>query len=474
MSNITYPAKTVAGGGGSTYVEGNSLPAVELQADLDEIANVVNGNLDEDNLSGGTQIPNSKLAQIADTKVDDYSADATEAAATSTPGDSATLGSNLATDLSEEIEHLRYRIHANAGYKTATVYRNSSGTNVTARWVEPPIRGRNLIYNSGFEVFSGSSGDAPDGWTEAGTLASTAIEVPANVETGIEKRSLAITTDAASEGISQTIGGLRSDTKYLIAVKYFRTSGTINFAATGAIPTGDYQNCFITDSSSSGIQVASMIVQSTSAAASITLSITESTGSGDFNLVQAWMFELNDDWPNTLPDIPTQTASASTEVTNIPATVASGTDWNTQWTDVSTLALSQYVPGPGYRLVYEASIAWASVLNSQQFFFGFRLEQDNGSTSIVDGPYIEVDDDVSLGETNGASTMRLTHIVDNATPGLTYTFTPQVTAADSASGVGSAPRLHPLVAVTAQGAASAGSNTAIQTTSRARLRVERM
>jgi len=474
MSNITYPAKTVAGGGGSTYVEGNSLPAAELQADFDAVANVVNGNLDEDNLSGGTQIPNSKLAQIADTKVDDYSADATEAAATSTPGDSATLGSNLATDLSEEIEHLRYRIHANAGYKTGTVYRNSSGTNVTARWVEPPIRGRNLIYNSGFEVFSGASGDAPDGWTEAGTLASTAIEVPANVETGIEKRSLAITTDAASEGMSQTIGGLRSDTKYLIAVKYFRTSGTINFAATGAIPTGDYQNCVITDSSSSGVQVASMIVQSTSAAASITLSITESTGSGDFNLVQAWMFELNDDWPNTLPDIPTQTASASTENQTLPTTF--NTSWDSNWTTDTALSLSQYVPGPGYRLIYEAQIQFAGDPNSAgggpdvAAHFGFRLRMNDGSDSTVDGPYFWTVDQDGVGYAGHVSVMSLRHVVDNATPGVTYAFSYQVTA-HSAGSTSSRPRLHPLVNPTASGTAT--GNT-IQSVSRARLRVERM
>lgn len=474
MSNITYPAKTVAGNGGTEYVEGQSLPAAELQADFDAIANVVNGDLDEDNLAGGTQIPNSKLAEIAPSKVGDYSASASQAATVTTPGDSATLSSNLATDLSDELERLRYRIEALAGYRSGTVYRNNAGSNVGTAWVEPPIRGNNLLRNAGFEVFTGSSGDPPDEWSETGTLASTAIENPANPITGLEKRSLAITTDAASEGISQTVGGIRADTKYLVGFKYFRTSGTLSFSVTGALSTGNYQNIVVTDSSSTGVQVASMVVQSSSAGADITVAVTETSGSGDFNLVQAWMFELNDDWPNPLPDIPSQSLSVSSEVTNVPATVASGTDWDTQWTDIPGLALSQYIPAAGYRLIYEVSISWATVIDDQQAFFAFRLELDDGSTSVVDGPFIESFDQVGFGELNKASVTRLTHIVERPTPGTTYTFTPQATAADSAGAAANAPRLHPLIAITQGGAASAGSNSAIQTVSTSRLKVERI
>ncbi|GEM_PF-5613215 len=474
MSTLSYPNKTVSGDGTAEYVEGNTLPAAELQGDFNAIKTWANGNIDQTNLNASTQIANSMLVEIDGTKVSDHSDNATIAATVTTPGDSANLSSNLATNLEGELERLRYRIEANNQYRSSTGYYNSSGAFVGTAWTEPPIQGPNLLKNSGFELLSGSTGDPPDGWTEIGTLGTTAIEAAAFVITGGHKRSLAVTTNATNEGISQTIQGLRSSTKYLFAVKYIRTSGTLAFSTTGGLGTGDYQNPTVTDSSSGGVQVASMIVKSDASATDIVCRIEATSGTSDFNLVQAWFFELNDDFPNPIPDIPSQAASVSAEVTNVPATVASGTDWDTQWTDIPGLALTQYIPGHGYRLIYEVSVAWASVLNSQQFFFAFRLEQDDGSTSVVDGPYIEADDDVGLGETNGVSVLRMTHIVDNPTPGLTYTFTPQATAADSASGIGSAPRLHPLVVVTAQGTASAGSNSSIQTISRSRLRVERI
>ena len=478
MSNINYPAKTVAGGGGTEYQEGNSLPAAELQGDFDAIATVVNGDLDEDNLSGGTQIPNSKLAEIAPTKVGDYWSSAAEAAAVTSPGDSATITSSPATDLTEELERLRYRIEALGGHRSGTTYRASTGSDVGTAWVEPPIRGANLIANSGFEVFTGATGDAPDGWTESGTIATSVVEVPANPSTGLEKRSLAMTTDAVGEGVSQQVGGLKASKKYVMGVRYLITSGTWAFTATGGLASGDYQNCSIEDSTTGSVRSTSFIVQTATTGAPLTLGISETTGSGDINLIEAWMFELDDDYPAAPLTFPTQEVSVSTEInassSPVPTTVNSSTDWTTNWTDIPDLDIAQYVPTQGLRMIYEVSIAWASELNDSQAFYGFRLELDDGSTSIVDGPYIEATDTFGGSEVNQVSTARLSYVLENPTPGTTYTFTPQVTAADSAGSTGRQPRLHPLVAITAGGASSAGSNSALQTTSRARLRVERI
>ena len=80
---------------------------------------------------------------------------------------------------------------------------------------------------------------------------------------------------------------------------------------------------------------------------------------------------------------------------------------------------------------------------------------DDGSGSVVDGPVIISADEASNEVTD--DTVTLTHIIDNPTPGVTYAFTPQVTAADPASGTGSAPRLHPAIVVTYGGTQAPGA-----------------
>lgn len=470
MGTLTYPTKTVSGGGTASYVEGKRLPAAELQADFDAIATVVNGGLDNSNIDASAAIAISKLAQISGSDIDDYSATDAENATTADVGDTASR--TLPTTFDGEIEGLRYRIDKAKGYAGTVKYADSSGPTSLqdVAWMEPPIRGGNLLVNSGLEGALSAADEAPYGWSKSGTVSITHADAVDSEGTHVRHVTYAAT---GTTSITQTMQGLKPDTKYLFGVSYVRTSGTLTLSTAGGLASGDYQDPQYTDSSTSTIQRVSLVVQSDSSGSDIIVGIS-SGGSFDVDVIDTWFYELGDGRPAEVPTGLTQTASVLSEVTNVPATVASATDWDSQWTDIPGLALSQFIPSHGYRLIYEVSVAWASVLNSQQYFFGFRLEQDNGSTSIVDGPYIEMDDDVSLGETNGASVIRMTHVVDNPTPGLTYTFTPQATAADSVSGAGSAPRLHPLVAVTAQGAASAGSNSAIQTVSRSRLRLERI
>ena len=51
MATYTRPAKTVAGDGTTAYVDGNKLPAAELNADFDNLVTVINGQIDSDNIS---------------------------------------------------------------------------------------------------------------------------------------------------------------------------------------------------------------------------------------------------------------------------------------------------------------------------------------------------------------------------------------------------------------------------------------
>lgn len=293
---------------------------------------------------------------------------------------------------------------------------------------------------------------------------------------GGHKRSLRF-TGAVDAGISQTVQGLKAETKYLFGAAFFVTGGGLKLSTSGGLAASNaYQDpSEVYSSAGTSVVIRNYVVKTDASATDIKVELLGSTSSNDINILGCWFHELNEAAPAQLPHIPTQTKSTSTEVTNIPTTPGSGTDWNTQWTDVSTLSLSQYIPSPGYRLIYDVQIAWATPESPDAllYFYGFRLDMDDGSGSVVDGPVVISADEAS-NEVTASGTVTLTHIIDNPTPGVTYAFTPQVTAADPASGTGSAPRLHPAIVVTEGGTPQAGSNSTLQTTSRARLRVEKI
>ena len=476
MATYSRPAKSVSGDGSTSYVDGNKLPAAELNADMDGIVNVLNGNIDSDNISSSAAIPNSALVEIDGTKVADHADDDATYLTTTTPGDS--FGTSRPANLEQELERIRYRLKANNGYFTEQKATNASNTLTTLGWTEPPIAGPNLLLNAGFEDNVIADQDPPTYWTEEGTLTASAIEnaAAAHDTYGGHKRSFRF-TGAASAGISQTVQGLKADTKYLFGAAFFVTTGELTLRTAGGLAASNaYQDPTETyTTTGTSVVLRNYVVQTDSSATDIKVDLLGATSSNDINILGCWFHELGQAAPADLPHIPTQTLSTSTEVTNLPGTVASGTDWNTQWANIPTLTVQQYIPSPGYRLIYDVQIAWASSETDQiYYFYGFRLNvNDSSSSAVEDGPYI-ISADEANDEVNASGTVTLRHVVENPTPGMQYTFTPQVTAADATTGTGLAPRLHPAIVVTYTGTDAAGSNSTIQTTSRARLRVEKI
>jgi len=481
MGTYTRPSKSVSGEGTTSYIDGNKLPASELNADFDNLVTLVNGNLNSDNISSTAGIPGTALAALADidpSKIGDYSGSASEMRTVTSPGDSASP--SLPTTLKQEIARLRYAIRGTKPAQVSAQYMDT-GVLTAASWSEPPLVGPNLIQNGGFNDQSVTSGDPPTGWTESGSLGATSIAGPDSnyLAYGVDKKYYQLTT-SGEVTLQQVVKGLRASTKYLVGCAYSLTAaGSLKFQTVNAVGSGstDYTDFSVTDSSAAAtsVEVINGIVKTDASATDITVElVTASSGTTTARLLNVWFYELNDAIPTVVESIPTQTATANSEVTNLPSTVASGTNWATNWTDISTLALSQYIPNPGYRLIYEVKISWASALGDEAYFYGFRLEMNDGSDSYPDGPHIEVFDNHGASNGQAAGTVTLTHTVDNAVPGATYVFTPQVTAADSAADALAAPRLHPLITVTAEGSASAGSNGTIQTVSKARLRVEKL
>lgn len=412
------------------FINGTPNDGTEVDSEFQIVFDLLNGNIDNANISPSAAIAASKLASIPPAQVLDHADSEAEYNTATTPGDTGTP--SMPSTLEGELERLRYRIGANRGYLTPTFYMDGSGPTIaSAAWYEPPIVGPNLLPNPGFEapLVSGT----PPGWSLLNTP-TLAIETPADALTGVEKRSLNITTNASDEGITCVVGGIKRNTKYLIGVRYTRTAGTLNLTTSGALATGDYQNLNITDGSGTSLETVQGIVKSEddSAPSDITVSLFCSLTGAEFNIHDVWMYELADGTPNELPSIPVQTATSSTQ-----ADYAGGVNaW--AWGTDSALSLSQYIPYRGYRLTYEVSISYTTeafaisagdvVTNPGNEFsvFGFRIQLNTGSgASTVAGPYIAASSDQSdQGANGGIATLK--YVVDNPTPGLTYSFTTNI------------------------------------------------
>lgn len=435
MAEYNRPAKPVSGDGGTSFVDGNNLPASELNDEFDAIQAVVNGGLDEDNLDAATQIPNAYLVDIAMSKVLDLADDITAYKATTTPNDTATV--SLPTNLAQEMARLRYRIDANKKYMTNVYYMNTSGVaTAAASWIEPPIVGPNLLPNPGFEVKSSSTAtDAPDGWTLVGTPADCSIETPSSDHKahGVEKSSLRILTDAANEGISVAVGGLKTGVKYLVGMTYTLTNngtvaGVLRLETTGGLASGsNYSNLALDTATESAASVVTVqgIVKPTTVPGSITVKITGTESGADFNIINVWMYEMSDGIPAELPSLPMQTATYSTANDTLTNSGAGA------WSNRADLTLSQYIPFTGYRLTYETTICFrGEVLGSatdEKYEYAFRIQQtiDSDPATTVEGPYAWRQHLTQSGEGRGGI-VTLKYVVENPTPGSTYSFSTDV------------------------------------------------
>lgn len=438
-----------------TFTDGDTIEAAEHNSNFDTVYAAVNGGLDQDNLSGSTQIPNAYLVEIAPTKVGDHAASDAAFKTATTPGTTASL--QKPTTLSGELERLRYRIWANSSLLNA-YYMDSSGTPAASSWVEPRVFwGRQFLPNNGFEVkTSGTATDAPDGWSLYGTP--TDLTVTSHASSGdafgTEKRFLHITGDSG-EGIQYVVSGVKPSTKYLIGMAYVRTAGTVSMSTTGALGSGDYQNLSLSSATGTTASYLNGIVSSDSSGSDITVRFHCGDSSTEYALYQVWMFELSDTNTFDIPHIPVRTVEVSTQATT-PATFTSG-QWN--WETQTGLSISQYIPHLGYRATYEVTLSYRALGSANDVHkHAFRIQVD-GST--VAGPYIEYTDADGAANFEVGDIITLRYVVDNLAPGATYAFTFDVGAWNDAGGDNSQVVVNPLV-------------DGLQSVSTARLIVERI
>ncbi len=442
-----------------TFTDGDTIEAAEHNSNFDTVYAAVNGGLDQDNLSGSTQIPNAYLVEIAPTKVGDHAASDAAFKTATTPGTTASL--QKPTTLSGELERLRYRIWANSSLLNA-YYMDSSGTPAASSWVEPRVFwGRQFLPNNGFEVkTSGTATDAPDGWSLYGTP--TDLTVTSHASSGdafgTEKRFLHITGDSA-EGIQYVVSGVKPSTKYLIGMAYVRTAGTVSMSTTGALGSGDYQNLSLSSATGTTASYLNGIVSSDSSGSDITVRFHCGDSSTEYALYQVWMFELSDTNTFDIPHIPTKTAVYSTADDTVTNTGAGA------WSNRSDLTISQYVPALGYRLTYDVVLCFRGPAPSGSnlgYEYAFRIQQtiDGGAASTVEGPYAYRQNFASNSEFPGGS-ITMSYVIDNPNPGSTYSFSTDVYTEGTSSGADTIV-FNPTVA------------TGLATQSRARLVAERI
>lgn len=448
-----------------TYSSGTTISSTQVNANEDAIINTLNA-LDEDNFDAATQLPNSMLAEIQPDIVDAHADSAIEYLTATTPGYTGGLlggGTAVPALLTDEIERLRYRHLAN-NHLINTAFIDSGATQKTIGWVEPQISGPQLFANNGFEVkTSATAGDAPDGWTLVGTPTSLTITAPglAVPAAGLNKKALRVTFGAsANRGISQVLNGLKASTKYLIGMTYARVSGSpvLKITTTNGLATGDYQNLAVTVTPS-GTTIASFqgVVQTATAGTSITVSFTNTSSAGDVvDFYQVWAYEMADSTNLGLPHIPMQTANYTTADALISGGGAA------TWTNLSSLALTQYVPCLGYRLRYLVTISFygpAIAGSVRKYQYAFRLKA-NGS--VVEGPYAWIANQQTNNEFIGG-TIQMEYVLENPTPGTSYAMTAEAFVENDGADEAATMILNPTV----------GGGTTLSV-SRARLIMERL
>ncbi len=410
-------SKSAKQGGGTDVNDTETAVVDDVNLDMNVIFTEINGEIDDANIDGSADITLTKLGDHA-------SSNAVFLSTGTSPGDTASP--TKPTDASLEFETLRYRIAANQSYTNGLFYTNTGGTvTATDGWLEPPIVGRNLLPNPGFEDGNHTTDTAPDGWTLINSP-DVDIEAAAYPAAGADKRSLNIVaTGTADEGILATVTGLKASTKYLIGMAYTLTTGEINLDTTGTLSSGDYQHLALnsaTDSAGTTVAYRQGIVKTDSTPTDVVVRILSTQATDDFNLIYVWMYELSDDAPIEAPHIPMQTATYTT-ADDDQQNVGAGA-----WETKTDLSLAQYVPHEGYRFFYEVTLCFTSDTPSSSAghsYFAFRIQQniDGGGATTVEGP-------LSWRVTSGGATtnqiggvVNLKYIIENPTPGASYAFT---------------------------------------------------
>ena len=363
--------------GSTEWADPDVLFADDLEGDITNIIDEINGNLGNANIDASANIAISKLAQTpaaldADI-VDDYATNAAEYHTNTTPGDTASP--SLPTNLEEELERLRFVLKSH-GIGSGTLLQTST----EAAWYEPPALGPNLVKNPNFIDNIAGDGTPPTGWAETvtpGTIETFNLASSDRAE-GVGRGIHVVAGAGANEGITQTITGLKASQKYLVEARVKVTAtGDVKLQTSGAIGSGSYQDLDITGTADPATwETLSGIVQADATGTDIDIEIESAAAADEFWVAYASFRELRDA-TSTRGGSFIQTATSTSAV---EATIKSDT------------TLSVVVPSDNYVIIATADVKLTTD--------GGGLCEGGIEEDVAGGGFSSV----AAGQTNGTST----------------------------------------------------------------------
>ena len=354
--------------GSKEWEDDDTLTKDALNGDINPILTQVNGNLDDSNIadsaaidaynSGNEKITNiqnsciaaagtadidpGKLDQTAGARdgsagldadiVQAYAASAAEFNAQTDPGDSGTP--DYPEHLEEELERLRY-VAMRQSIGANTKLTDGSGS---AAWFDGRAFECGLAENPSFL----DNNTTPTGWTINGAPATQTIaNTLPRAEGWGQYLNLADAAGATSDGIEQTLSGLRDSQIYLVVARVLPNTANVTLITTGALAASAWDDLDI-DSSGTSWQTLAGLIKTDAAGTDIVIELQPDNSNYDFGVSYFNIFPITqDDLYNRCVDN-VQFAQDTT---------------NTAWADVaSATELSVIAPGDGYVIEVDAHV----------------------------------------------------------------------------------------------------------------------
>lgn len=326
---VDYNRSTKTSSGQTAMIDGVPIPAADYELDQSAIAT-----------SFGNCAPSSGIEWTA---LDGYSDSATEQKSSADPGSGSSLSAASTGD--EELQRLRYAVERLALGISGTTHavRYDGSSNVNLAWLDFPHRYGNLLANPLFAIKTTGATAAPDGWSLVGTPTNCA-QATAVVTEGAGK-VLNIVADASTEGISQTLSGLKAGRRYLVVARARANSGTARLSVTGADATSQFRTVSVDTTSATFVPLSAVFqVDATPTECVVNLLAVANTDDVDFSRVAVYECSVDALYP-------VESVAVRTTFTTATANAFPSGSFGSAY-----LSTAVTVPGPGYKIRARARI----------------------------------------------------------------------------------------------------------------------
>lgn len=413
-----------------------NIEAVNLASDAVETAKIKDG-----------AVTNAKIAAsagIAISKLDDTVAGALDADVVDGHGGTDAIYATIANpldsiatpdlpgNLEAELERLRYVIQR-IGIGTATNGNSEVGPRIgdgssAAAWFDGNVVGPNILQNGSFL----DNNSTPFGWAVDGAPATQELSSLPVAEGKGKYLHLADASGATTDGIDQTISGVKAGTVYLVEARVLPTTANVVLGASGAA-AGSFGPLTVTSFGTSW-QTLSGLILTDATPTSIEVDIRPDATNYDFGVAWVSMREV----ASTASTAPNEHEGTGTRGGNIVRSATSSAS-DVIATAVTTLESDTTVhvipPDDGYQIVVWGTVH-GSVSGGHETFSVSIDESTNEFSTHTDVASGRFGADAG-GSVNPQRQTGTVHFVrETPTPGTVYSY--RLTAADLDAGGGAA------------------------------------